>query len=224
MRTVLRRRSCGHGTRRVEILALILSLAVGLDWLAGPSHTWALAAGPMDAVKSSIDDALRILADKDLKGQDKAKERRQKLEAVVAARFSYEEMSRRALGAQWTKLSEAEREEFVELFRSLLITSYADRVESYTGEPINYLGERVEKEYGEVRTKVLLGQAEVPFDYRLINRAGDWRVYDIVIDGISLVSNYRGQFSKILKNGSYQDLVEQLRKKSDKLAASSKAP
>jgi len=224
MRTVLRRRSCGHGTRRVEILALILSLAVGLDWLAGPSHTWALAAGPMDAVKGSIDDALRILADKDLKGQDKAKERRQKLEAVVAARFSYEEMSRRALGAQWTKLSEAEREEFVELFRSLLITSYADRVESYTGEPINYLGERVEKEYGEVRTKVLLGQAEVPFDYRLINRAGDWRVYDIVIDGISLVSNYRGQFSKILKNGSYQDLVEQLRKKSDKLAASSKAP
>ncbi|CAI4030718.1 putative ABC transporter, auxiliary component, ATP-dependent toluene efflux transporter [Nitrospira tepida] len=224
MHRVSRRQSRGHSTRLVGILALTLSLAVGLDWLAGARHTWALAAGPMEAVKGSIDDALRILADKELKGQDKSKERRQKLEAVVASRFSYEEMSRRALGAQWTKLSEAERQEFVELFRSLLINSYADRVESYSGEPINYVGERVEKEYGEVRTKVMLGQAEVPLDYRLINRAGDWRVYDVVIDGISLVSNYRGQFSKILKNGSYQDLVEQLRKKSDKLAASSKTP
>lgn len=224
MHTASRRQSSGHSTRLVGIFALTLSLAVGLDWLAGVRHTWALAAGPMEAVKGSIDDALRILADKELKGQDKSKERRQKLEAVVSSRFSYEEMSRRALGAQWTKLSEAERQEFVDLFRGLLINSYADRVESYSGEPIHYVGERVEKEYGEVRTKVMLGQAEVPLDYRLINRAGDWRVYDVVIDGISLVSNYRGQFSKILKNGSYQDLVEQLRKKSDKLAVSSKTP
>ena len=224
MRTASRRQSGGHGAHIVRMLALTLSLAVGVDWLAGARHIWALASGPMEAVKGSIDDALRILADKELKGHDKAKERRQKLEAVVSSRFSYEEMSRRALGAQWTKLSEAERQEFVELFRTLLITSYADRVESYSGEPINYVGERVEKEYGEVRTKVMLGQAEVPLDYRLINRAGDWRVYDVVIDGISLVSNYRGQFSKILKNGSYQDLVEQLRKKTDKLAASSATP
>lgn len=224
MRTALRRRSIGHGAHIIRMLALAITVAVGLDWLAGARHTWALAAGPMEAVKGSIEDALRILADKELKGQDKTKERRQKLEAVVASRFSYEEMSRRALGAQWTKLSDPERQEFVELFRNLLLNSYADRVESYSGEPIHYVGERVEKDYGEVRTKVMLGQAEVPLDYRLINRAGDWRVYDVVIDGISLVSNYRGQFGKILKNGSYQDLVEQLRKKSDKLAASSPNP
>lgn len=224
MRTGSRRRSRGHSLCVVGILALAVSLAIGLDWVACAHHTWALASGPMEAIKGSIDDALRILADKDLQGKDKSKERRQKLEAVVSSRFSYEEMSRRTLGAQWAKMSEAEREEFVELFRGLLVNSYADRVESYSGDPINYVGERVENEYAEVRTRVMLGQAEVPLDYRLIKRDGDWRVYDVVIDGISLVSNYRGQFSKILKNGSYQDLVEQLRKKSDKLAASSKIP
>ncbi len=180
--------------------------------------------GPTEAVRSSIDRALKVLADKELKKDGKATERRERLEAVVAERFSYEEMSRRALGAQWAKLSDKEREEFVGLFKNLLISSYADKVESYSGEPVQYVNERVEKEYGEVRTKVMLGQAEIPLDYRMINRAGDWRVYDVVIDGISLVSNYRGQFSKILKSGTYQDLVEQLRKKSDKLAAPLTSP
>jgi phospholipid transport system substrate-binding protein len=99
----------------------------------------------------------------------------------------------------------------------LLTNSYAEKIETYSGEGVHYLNERTEKEYAEVRTKVLSGKTEIPLDYRLINKGDDWRVYDVVIDGVSLVRNYREQFAKILKASSYADLVEQLRKKSDKL-------
>src|SRR5574342_1312386 len=126
-------------------------------------------------------------------------------------------MSRRALGAPWANLSGKERDEFVVLFRTLLTNSYADKIESYSGEGVQYLNERVEKDYAEVRTKVLSGKTDIPLDYRLLNKGTDWRVYDVVVDGVSLVNNYRGQFSKILRSSTYADLVDQLRKKSDKI-------
>ncbi len=100
-----------------------------------------------------------------------------------------------------------------------MTNSYSDKIETYSGEGVQYLNERMEKAYAEVRTKVLSGKTEIPLDYRLINKGDDWRVYDVVVDGISLVNNYRGQFAKIIKSSSYADLVEQLRKKSDKLKA-----
>jgi phospholipid transport system substrate-binding protein len=121
-------------------------------------------------------------------------------------------MSRRALGAPWNQLTDQQKQEFVDLFQTLLTNSYADKVETYSGEGVQYLNERTEKEYAEVRTKVLSGKTEIPLDYRLINKADDWRVYDVV-------NNYRGQFTKILRASSYSDLVDQLRKKTDKLKA-----
>lgn len=175
------------------------------------------AGAPTDSMKTTIDEVLRIIREKELKQPGKADERRQQLERVVGARFDYQEMSKRALGAAWNGLSEQERQEFVGLFRTLLTNSYADKIESYSGEGVQYLNERTEKDYAEVRTKVLSGKTEIPLDYRLINKANDWRVYDVVIDGVSLVNNYRGQFTKILRATSYADLVDQLRKKSDKL-------
>jgi phospholipid transport system substrate-binding protein len=155
--------------------------------------------------------------DNELKQPNKADERRQMLERVVEVRFDYQEMSRRALGAPWNTLSDQEKQEFVGLFRTLLTNSYADKIETYSGEGVQYLNERTEKEYAEVRTKVQSGKTEIPLDYRLINKTNDWRVYDVVVDGISLVNNYRGQFTKIIKSSSYADLVEQLRKKSQKI-------
>ncbi|MBM4125755.1 MAG: ABC transporter substrate-binding protein [Nitrospira sp.] len=184
---------------------------------------WALSAipsyagVPTDSMKATVDEVLRIVRDNELKQPHKATERRQMLEQVVEARFDYHEMSRRALGAPWNTLSDQEKQEFVGLFRTLLTNSYADKIETYSGEGVQYLNERMEKEYAEVRTKVLSGKTEIPLDYRLINKANDWRVYDVVVDGISLVNNYRGQFTKIIKSSSYLDLVEQLRKKSEKL-------
>src|SRR4029079_15105240 len=162
----------------------------------------AVAGGATDAMKSTIDEVLRIIQDKELKQPGKAEERRQRLEQVVGDRFDYQEMSKRSLGTPWSTLSDKDKEEFVALFRTLLTNSYADKIESYSGEGVQYLNERTEKDYAEVRTKVLSGKTEIPLDYRLINRADDWRVYDVIVDAVSLVNNYRGQFTKIIRASS----------------------
>jgi phospholipid transport system substrate-binding protein len=193
---------------------------VFLLWLlGGVSVQSAVAGGATEAMKSTIDEALKIIQDKDLKQPGKAEERRRRLEQVVGDRFDYQEMSRRSLGAPWNTLSDKDKDEFVALFRTLLTNSYADKIESYSGEGVQYLNERTEKDYAEVRTKVLTGKVEIPLDYRLLNKGDNWRVYDVVVDGVSLVNNYRGQFSKILRSSNYADLVDQLRKKSDKIKA-----
>jgi phospholipid transport system substrate-binding protein len=172
-----------------------------------------------EAMKGTIDQVIRILQDKELKKPERREERRQTLEKVVAERFSYEEMAKRALAAQWKALKDEERKEFVELFKALLTRTYADKIESYSGEPVHYVNERLQEGYAEVRTKVVSGKAEIPLDYRMTTIGGDWRVYDVVIDGVSLVNNYRGQFNKIIKAEGYQGLVEKLRKKSDAIEA-----
>lgn len=205
----------GSVMRRIGRLVMIGMVGFCLSFGLGLSQ--ALAGPPTDSMKGTIDEVLRIIRDKELKQAAKAEERRSLLEKVVAERFDYQEMSRRALGAPWNQLSDKEKQEFVSLFQALLTSSYVEKVESYSGEGVQYLNERTEKDYAEVRTKILSGKTEIPLDYRLINRGTDWRVYDVVVDGVSLVNNYRGQFTKILRASSYPDLVEQLRKKSDKL-------
>ena len=212
-----------HGTTVLDgammrrIGRMVLIGLMGLCLSLGFTHSQALAGPPTDSMKGTIDEVLRIIRDKELKEAAKAEERRALLEKVVAERFDYQEMSRRALGAPWNQLSDKDKQEFVSLFQTLLTSSYAEKVESYSGEGVQYLNERTEKDYAEVRTKILSGKTEIPLDYRLINRGTDWRVYDVVVDGVSLVNNYRGQFTKILRASSYPELVDQLRKKSDKL-------
>ena len=200
-----------------------LNRAVGLGivvaallWTGlAPLAAWAGEA--TDSIKGTIDEVLRILADKDLKQPAKASERRHLLEKVVGERFDYREMARRSLGAHWSNLSDKEKDDFVSLFQTLLVNTYADKIENYTGEGVHYINERTEKDYAEVRTKVLTGKTDIPLDYRLINKGSSWRVYDVIVDGVSLVNNYRGQFTKILRTNSYTDLVDQLRKKTDKI-------
>jgi phospholipid transport system substrate-binding protein len=185
---------------------------LGAAWSAAP----VLAGGPAtEAMKGTINEVIRILSDQGLKKPERAQERRKILEKVVGDRFNYEEMAKRTLAAQWQKMDEKERAEFVNLFMKLLTNSYADKVEGYSGEQVHYLNERLEGDYAEVRTKAISGKAEIPLDYRLLNKGGDWRVYDVVVDGVSLVSNYRGQFAKIIRTSGYDDLVKQLREKSD---------
>ena len=201
--------SGGVWLRGLVVVATVLLTGIAADR--------AQAGEATEAMRATIGEVLRILADKDLKQPSKANERRQLLEKVVGERFDYPEMSRRSLGAPWANLAEKDKQEFVSLFQTLLVNTYADKIESYSGEGVQYVNERNEKEYAEVRTKVLTGKTEIPLDYRLLHKGSDWRVYDVVVDGVSLVNNYRGQFSKILRNGSYADLVEQLRKKSEKI-------
>jgi phospholipid transport system substrate-binding protein len=206
-----RRWSCGKAASGMACLLLFLGVVAVQPAVGG---------GPTEAMKSTIDEVLKIIQDKELKQPGRAEDRRQRLEQVVGERFDYQEMSRRALGAPWNTLSDKDKQEFVALFRTLLTNSYADKIESYSGEGVQYINERTEKDYAEVRTKVLTGKTEIPLDYRLLNKGTDWRVYDVVVDGVSLVNNYRGQFSKILRSSNYADLVDQLRKKSDKIKAS----
>jgi phospholipid transport system substrate-binding protein len=208
-------RNTWNGWRNGRSWLTVLMMVICIGVVTVPAY----AGPPTDSMKTTIDEVLRIVREKELKQPEKAEERRHLLEKVVAARFDYAEMSRRALGAPWNQLTDQQKQEFVGLFRTLLTNSYADKIETYSGEGVQYLNERTEKEYAEVRTKVLSGKTEIPLDYRLINRADDWRVYDVVVDGVSLVNNYRGQFTKILRASSYSDLVDQLRKKSDKLKA-----
>ena len=187
--------------------------------LSGVAAQPAVAGGATEAMKSTIDEVLKIVQDKELKEPGRADERRKRLEQVVGDRFDYQEMSRRALGAPWNTLSDKDKQEFVGLFQTLLTSFYADKIEAYSGEGVQYLNERTEKDFAEVRTKVLTGKTEIPLDYRLLNKGTDWRVYDVVVDGVSLVSNYRGQFSKILRSSTFADLLDQLHKKSDKIKA-----
>lgn len=212
-------RSAGTQAQRWSWGRVASGVAGLLLLLSGVAAQPAVAGGATEAMKSTIDGVLNIVQDKELKQPGRAEERRKRLEQVVGDRFDYQEMSRRALGAPWNTLSDKDKQEFVGLFQTLLTSSYADKVETYSGEGVQYLNERTEKDFAEVRTKVLTGKTEIPLDYRLLNKGTDWRVYDVVVDGVSLVNNYRGQFSKILRASTFADLLDQLRKKSDKVKA-----
>jgi len=200
-------------TWRTAGAGCIMILAATLAW----PQAFAAERSATEAVRSSINEVIHMLEDPELKKPGRAEERRKKLEQKIGARFSYEEMSKRALAAQWPKLNDGQRKEFVDLFQRLLSNTYAGKIEGYSGEQVSYLGERLQDGYAEVRTKVSSGKTEIPLDYRLLQKDGDWRVYDVVVDGISLVSNYRGQFTKIIRSGSYEDLVDKLRSKSDQI-------
>lgn len=214
----LERRQKLHGDCRVvgsPLLAVGTGLAVIIALTVGA--TPAAAGAATDSVRGTINEVIRILENQELRKPERKEERRRQLEKVIGDRFNYEEMAKRTLGTHWGKLNDIERREFVELFTSLLANTYADKITGYSGEQVHYLNERLEGEYAEVRTKIVSGKAEIPLDYRLLNRSNDWRVYDVIVDGVSLVNNYRGQFTKILRSSSYADLVEQLRKKSEKI-------
>jgi phospholipid transport system substrate-binding protein len=194
-------------TRRV-LLGVVIGLQICMLGLpragAGP---------PTDAIRSTSEDVLVILGDQDLKQADRAEERRVRLEQILGKRFGYEEMSKRALGAQWGRLTAREKIEFVSLFQSLLSATYTLRIEGHGRDEIRYVNERLAKGYAEVQTTVATGKTDLPIHFRMFEQSGDWLVYDVIIDGTSLVSNYRGQFARVLAASSYQSLLERLRRK-----------
>jgi len=194
-----------------------------LAWL-GILLVWSSVAWgtgtPTQAVKETVDQVLSVLGDEALKDPARTAERREKLEATIGQRFDYEEMAKRTLGARWKKLSREKQKEFVGLFQQFLTRSYAGNVDGYSGEKVEYLKERLKGDFAEVQTKVVSPKVEIPLDYRLLKKHDQWWVYDVIIDGISLTKNYRGQFSRIIKSSSFEGLLDKLRTKND-LAASS---
>lgn len=208
--------------RGLVVRWLSLSL-VTLSFVLGALGVHNARAGEAtEEMRSTIEEVLRIIQDQELKQPKRFEERRKLLEKVVGERFDYREMSFRTLsisqGDPWKNLTEKEREEFVELFQTLLVNLYAGKIESYSGEGVKYINERVEDDYAEVRTKVLTGKTDIPLYYRLKKKPAGWRVYDVVFEeSTSLVKNYQDQFKSILRTKTFSELLDQLRVKTAKL-------
>jgi phospholipid transport system substrate-binding protein len=191
---------------RTVILGLTISLLLGA--------TMAWAGPPTEIARQVIERALEALNDPSIKGEA----RRQKVKGIVDPYFDYQEMAKRSLGPTWGKLSAGQRQEFVHLFSQLLEASYSDKIEKYAQRvKIDYTGEILDDNMAEVRTVVVRANDRIPLNYRLLNEAGTWKVYDVVIEGVSLVSNYRSQFNRIIHESSYAELVRRLKTKVSEL-------
>jgi len=183
-----------------------------LQLLVGAAGAW--AGPPTEIAKQVIERALNALNDPSSQGEA----RRQKVKRIVDPYFDYQEMAKRSLGPAWGKLSPGQRQEFVALFSQLLEASYSDKIEKYAQRvKIDYTGEILDGEYAEVRTVVVKANDRIPLNYRLMNEGGTWKVYDVVIEGVSLVSNYRSQFSRIIHESGYAELVKRLKTKVSEL-------
>ena len=175
----------------------------------------AMAGPATDRLKPEIDKVVATLENLALKGESKTAERRQALRSITDGVFDWNEMAKRALGRHWAPRTPAEQQEFVSLFRDLLERAYVSKIERYAGEPITYMGEAADGDLTTVRTKITTRQnQEVAIDYRMFKDADRWRVYDVLIAGISLVNNYRTQFDGIIKTSSYDELVRRLKARS----------
>lgn len=188
--------------------ALTLGLFTVIALFAAPAR----AVTPTETLRPAAEEVTRILEDPALKSLPQ--ERQARVRAVMNDLFDYPEIAMRVLGRHWRSLSQSERNEFVQLFREFLDHTYLPRVSLYRGERVRFVGESVDGDLATVQTLVVTRQGkEVPVNYRLDQRDGRWRVYDISVEGISFVGNYRSQFDQIIARGSFRDLTERLKQK-----------
>jgi len=188
-------------------VVVVATLLVGRAACAGP---------PTDQLRAHVDRVVKTLEEPALKGEATALERRRQVRVIANDIFDWAETARRSLARHWQSLTDGQREEFVKLFGDLLERSYISKIELYGGEKIQYVGESVEGDLASVRTKLITKQGtEVPIEYRMMRRGDRWLVYDVVIESVSLISNYRTQFNRIIQTSSYQELVKKMRTKQE---------
>ena len=203
----------------VRMGAMVLAGAL----VVGMSSAPAAAGVPTDQLKGAVERVLKTLDDPALKGEARLPERRVAVRKIANEIFDFSEIAKRSMARHWQPLSEAQRTEVVGLFADLLERSYISKIETYGGEKIQYTAERADGDLATVATRIVTKNGtEVPVDYRMIKRADRWLVYDVSIEGVSLVSNYRTQFNKIIQTSSYNELVSKLRNKQDELLAEDK--
>ena len=194
-------------------------------WVIGFSFFLILAAGKTvqasgitEGLRATIDQVIGVVTDPQYKNDRST--RRAKMKGIIFPKFNFVEMGKRSLGKkQWKERTPEERKAFVDLFGKLLENSYANKLESYSDEKINYIDEIVKGKYAMVKTEVVRKNGTVNVDYKLIESPNEWRVYDIVVEGVSLIKNYRSQFGKIIHNDSFDALMEKLNTKVKKLEA-----
>jgi phospholipid transport system substrate-binding protein len=189
-------------------LTIILTSVLVFDLIA--CH----AGEPLDLVKSSADRATAILKDPKLKSPDKKQERIERLKEAVNPIFDYEEMARRSLGAHWRRRTLAEQEEFAKLFRAFLEKVYSEKIGLYDGERVVFGREMFDQDYAQVESTVINAKGEqLLVVYRLKRTDGKWKVYDAVVENISIVNNYRSQFERVISKSSYEELKKMLKEK-----------
>jgi len=173
-----------------------------------------MAGEPTEKIKQTTDKILSITADPALKDSSKTEERRRQIRLAVDERFDWEEMARRSLARYWAQRTDQEKKEFVRLYADLRERTYMSKVESYSGEKVRYEGETMDRDYATVKVKIITQKnIDIPVEYRLKKVGNDWLVYDVSIEGVSLVNNYRTQFNSIITQSSYQNLVKKLKEK-----------
>jgi phospholipid transport system substrate-binding protein len=191
-----------------QLLATLLVVAA----TATPSGTT-----PREVVQAAVTRVVAVVQDARVKSTlrpARAEQARAEVRRVAGELFDFDEMARRSLPRHWAARTSEERAEFVRLFTDLLERTYLGRIQSYAGEKIVYLGEGVDGSYATVKSKVVTPRrAETGLDYRLHLKDGRWRVYDVLIDGVSFVSTYRSEFDRVIQAGSYSTLIERLRGK-----------
>ena len=192
-----------HFRRGLVLLLLVFGIALP-GW----------AGEPTDEIKQTTDKILSILTNPSLKGNSKTAEREKLIRQAIDERFNWEEMARRSLARYWDQRTDGEKKEFVRLYSDLLERTYLDKVEGYSGEKVTYEGESVDNRYAVVRVKIVTKKnTDVRVHYRLKRVENKWLVYDLSIEGVSLVNNYRTQFNSIILKSSYENLVKRLRER-----------
>ncbi len=187
------------------LFCMVLTVACSISAFAGE---------PTEVIRKTTDKIIAIVKDPALQGPEKKRERERLIRAAAEEIFDKEEMSMRTLARHWRERTPAEKKEFMELFEDLLEKTYIDRVEGYSGEKVVYEGERVEGNYALVKVDIMTKQqTKIPVLYRLKKKKAGWLVYDLSIEGVSLVNNYRTQFNSIIMRSSFKDLIEKLKEK-----------
>ena len=180
--------------------------------------TFARAGVPTDQIRKTTDEILKVVQEHRGDEDDVVEKRRGAIREIVGHRFDWESMAQRSLGRHWRSGNEAQKSEFVDLFSQLLEDTYMEKVEGYSGEEVVYENERKDGEYARVFVKILNNTGkEISVEYRVKNNGGNWLVYDVVIEGVSLVKNYRSQFNSLMARGDFNEMLEKLRKKIEKL-------
>jgi len=169
---------------------------------------------PLDTVKVGVDKIIAVAADPALKGDDAKAAKEGKIRGILGEFFDFNVLSRMTLGKNWKKLNPDQKKEFVKLYRQLLEDVYMDRLLAYSDEKIIFTKETMlSKKKAEVRSSLMRNGTAIPINYRLVFRNDEWKVYDLIIEGVSMVKNYRSQFTQILRKESPEDMLDTLRKK-----------
>jgi phospholipid transport system substrate-binding protein len=193
-------------------ISRVTAIAAAVLVLAAAPAAW---AGPAtDQVKAAVEQVLKVVQDPELKKPANVEKRRGQIREIARTIFDFEELSKRALARHWTARTPAEQKRFTELFTDLLENSYISKIEAYSGEKVLYLPEQVDGDTVIVRSRLVTQKgAEVPLDYKTHKRGERFQAYDVLVEGVSLVANYRTQFNSIISRSSYEGLVKRLEAK-----------